>query len=192
MQLAGKRPLFSRDLKALYLFASYFPPTYPSACQPLFARRVSSSVAILLASILIAPVPYFSTQSTTVSLRPVSASISGFLTTIIGSCAGFNAVPHPPHFFASSVAGAAITTDLLSLCRDTSMPDLNASLAPSITDAPSSRFPTTSLSAPARLSNALLTSWLFGNPLFPVINTCSLRFTTNAPFGTVTHHTSPS
>src|SRR5690625_3206423 len=125
MQLAGKRPLFSRDLKALYLFASYFPPTYPSACQPLFARRVSSSVAILLASILIAPVPYFSTQSATVSLRPVSASISGFLTTIIGSWLGLSDVPHPSHLWASSVAGAVNSVFAAVLVPSTSPPTVN-------------------------------------------------------------------
>src|SRR5690625_3881546 len=150
MQLAGKRPLFSRDLKALYLFASYFPPTYPSACQPLFARRVSSSVAILLASILIAPVPYFSTQSTTVSLRPVSASINGLRTTIIGSCAGFKAVPHPSHLRASSVAGK----ELIIVPRWKPPPP-----SPSRSkELRLGRSLTTSLSAPARLSNALLTS----------------------------------
>src|SRR5690625_6991207 len=70
---------------------------------------LTGSPAILLASILIAPVPYFSTQSATVSLRPVSASISGFLTTMIGSWAGLSAVPHPSHLRASSVAGAVIS-----------------------------------------------------------------------------------
>src|SRR5690625_2953883 len=177
MQLAGKRPLFSRDLKALYLFASYFPPTYPSACQPLFARRVSSSVAILLASILIAPVPYFSTQSATVSLRPVSASINGFLTTIIGSWAGFSAVPHPSYLRASSVAGAVISPILSTNARlftplSEGLTDVNWSklfLERRFTVA--SSYPMTSLSAPARLSNALLTLCDLGKPLFPVRNT---------------------
>src|SRR5699024_12754694 len=73
-----------------------------------FGAYVRSSSPILDASILIAPVPYFSTQSATDSLRPVSASINGFLTTMIGSWLGFSEVPHPSHLRASSVAGAVI------------------------------------------------------------------------------------
>src|SRR5699024_454255 len=90
-----------------------------------FGEYVCSSLPIRDASILIAPVPYFSTQSTTVSLRPVSASTNGFLTTIIGSWAGFSAVPHPEYFFASSVAGAVNSVFAAVLVPSTSPPTVN-------------------------------------------------------------------
>ena len=60
-------------------------------------------------------------------------------------------------------------------------------------DGPTRRLllPTTSRSAPAALSIALLTSWLFGNPLFPVIKTLPLRLATKAPVLTVGQNISP-
>src|SRR5690606_20961249 len=116
-QFAGKRPpdglvpsIGSAKVdepSAIYAFRS--PPL-----------ALSSPLPILHASILIAPVPYFSTQSATVSLRPVSASISGFLTTIIGSWAGFNAVPHPSHLRASSVAGTVSKSATLAFVYESS------------------------------------------------------------------------
>src|SRR5699024_600575 len=118
MQFAGKRPFaavcsaYSSDFLAcvcdLFIVTPLAIPLLevPSNDCCFAKYSATSGIAILLASILIAPVPYFSTQSATDSLRPVSASTSGFLTTIIGSWAGFSAVPHPEYFFASSVAGA--------------------------------------------------------------------------------------
>src|ERR1035438_2883594 len=61
------------------------------------------SVPIRQPSTLIAPVPYSSTLAATVCL-----AASGLRATTIGSCAGFSAVPHPSHSFASVVAGAVI------------------------------------------------------------------------------------
>src|SRR5699024_6976966 len=102
---------------------------------------------------------YFSTQSATVILRPVSASINGLRTTMIGSCDGFKFVPHPSHLRARSVAGAVKKPS--SAPYSPYLPD---SLTLGFLFA-SQRLPTTSLSAPARLSNALLTSCDLGKPL---------------------------
>src|SRR5699024_4621475 len=104
MQFAGKRAVVTVGLLVLKPPLPLINP----ALLPLPVGAFSSPNAILLASIFIAPVPYFSTQSTTVIFRPVSASTNGFLTTIIGSWAGLSAVPHPSHLRASSVAGAVI------------------------------------------------------------------------------------
>src|SRR5690625_883792 len=157
MQFAGKRPPVGRCSR---LGAPSVPHIEPSNVFPPLA--LSSPSPILLASILIAPVPYFSTQSATVSLRPVSASINGLRTTIIGSWAGFSAVPHPSHLRASSVAGAVMSNiglnPVLPFTKDCAVEFSELFNAPL-------RLPTTSLSDPARLSNALLTSCDLGKPL---------------------------
>src|SRR5699024_9954168 len=92
-----------------------FPNDVGSYFHSRFHSCDKSSSPILQPSILIAPVPYFSTQSATVSLRPVSASFSGFLTTMIGSWLGLSEVPHPSHLRASSVAGAVMSYSLIPL-----------------------------------------------------------------------------
>src|SRR5699024_5824575 len=102
MQFAGKRPVLTDGLGDCL---SDLPSDSRQAFDTSPLLRITSD-PIRDASILIAPVPYFSTQSATVSLRPVSASISGFLTTMIGSWLGFKAVPHPSHLRPSSVAVA--------------------------------------------------------------------------------------
>ena len=63
-----------------------------------------SCKGILLASMLIPPVPYLRTFSAIVF------SLIGFLAKTINSWAGLSAVPHPSHSFASSVAGSVILT----------------------------------------------------------------------------------
>src|SRR5690606_11349327 len=64
--------------------------------------KVVTSPGILHPSILIAPVPHRSTLSATVPS-------SGLRARIIGSWAGFSAVPQPSHFLASGVAGAVMS-----------------------------------------------------------------------------------
>src|SRR5690606_19450150 len=109
---------------------------------------MSSFVGTLQPSILIAPVPYFSTLSATVPS-------SGLRTIIIGSWAGFSAVPQPSHFLARSVAGAVISYPSL-LGRNTPLffPSGFHVLSFRL---PLKLFPITSRTAPARLSNAFPT-----------------------------------
>src|SRR5690625_997301 len=121
MQFAGKRPVLTEGFGVCL---SVLPSASLHALDTSPLLRISSS-PILHASILIAPVPYFSTQSATVSLRPVSASISGFLTTIIGSWLGLSDVPHPSHLWASSVAGAVNSVFAAVLVPSTSPPTVN-------------------------------------------------------------------
>src|SRR5690625_3966360 len=138
------------------------------------ASRSASLMPTLLASMLSAPVPCSNTFAATVSLN-------GFLAATIGSTAGFNAVPQPSHCLAASVAGVVIGSGLPTDCPPPCMAE----------DRPC-EYPTTSRSAPARLSIAFPTSCDFGNPELPVTNTFPLRRTTKAPVGTVRHQTTPS
>ena len=88
---------------------------------PFLTVRVAS-VPTLHPSTLIPPVPCLSTFSATVPQ-------SGLRATMIGSQAGFNAVPQPDHRRAASVAGAVMssTEELRSL----SWPGATASRLPS-------------------------------------------------------------
>src|SRR5690606_5531174 len=95
---AGKRPVLTEGFGVCL---SVLPSVSLQALDTSPLLRISSS-PILQPPIFIEPVPYFSTLSHTVPSN-------GLRTTIIGSCAGFSAVPHPSHFFASSVAGVVIS-----------------------------------------------------------------------------------
>ena len=109
-------------------------------------------------STLIPPVPCVSTFAATVF------SPRGLRATVIGSSAGFSAVPQPSHCFAASVAGAVIKAVFDAPIVPVNAPIFVSTkrcglLAEYLPGTPASR------SAPAALSIALLTSNDFGNPL---------------------------
>ena len=147
--------------------------------RPGVSGCVSSvgSAAIRHPSTLIPPVPHFSTFAATVPSRGLRAHT-------IGSQDGFRAVPHPAHWRAASVAGAVMLNNpppLNPLAPKDFMPAL----------LPHWPSPTTSRSAPAAESIALLTSSDFGKPLLPVTKTFPFRRATKAPESTRMHHTLP-
>src|SRR5699024_3053877 len=111
MQFAGKRPVLTDGLGDCL---SDLPSDSRQAFDTSPLLRITSD-PIRDATILIAPVPYFSTQSATVSLRPVSASINGFLTTIIGSWLGLSEVPKPEYCLAKAYS-ERLSNALLTSC----------------------------------------------------------------------------
>lgn len=125
----------------------------PGASPASPARSEGPAERILVASMFSAPVPCARTFAATVPA-------SGLRATTIGSHAGLSAVPHPCHFAASGVAGAVSTrgappSHASSFITPRSVDDSRPAYRPG---------PTTSRSAPAALSMALLTSSDFGKP----------------------------
>src|SRR5699024_3529089 len=143
MTFAGQRP----DVLGVQPCLPSPPIPQPSALVGAGREPISSVVPILDASMWSARVPCSNTFAATVPLN-------GFLAATIGSTAGFNAVPQPSHCLAASVAGVVIGSGLPTDCPPPCMAE----------DRPC-EYPTTSRSAPARLSIAFPTSCDLGNPL---------------------------
>src|SRR5690554_3770080 len=146
MKFAGKRPV-CLVFKGLSLLGNQL-----FSCLPL-PLVVISSVPTLHSSMFIPPTPYFNMFCATVPSN-------GFLAITIGSNAGLSAVPQPSHCFASSVDGIVILALLPAPA-----PTFIVSIFLNFLFFIFLFSPTTSLSAPKRLSIALLMSCDLGNPL---------------------------
>jgi hypothetical protein len=143
MTLAGQRPI-----SVATAAPTHVPVRYCSRSRSPGSRwNVTFPFPeTLQASMFIAPVPCVCTFATTVPINGLRKSHQS-------SQAGFNAVPHPCHSLAASVAGAVATDAARAVVT-----------------------PITSRSAPAALSRALLKSSDFGNPL---PNRCATRSLTS-------------